>query len=122
MMVKRRLIKSLLCICLVVVTSSCGINNKNSYLAKFETFIVELEKSKDISKDELTSIKKDYLDFTETYYNKFESELTDNDKDLILELKTRYYTVMAKRELKGVGDILKDLGEQASEFINEILE
>lgn len=122
MMVKRRLIKSLLCICLVVVTSSCGINNKNSYLTKFETFIVELEKSKDISKDELTSIKKDYLDFTETYYNKFESELTDNDKDLILELKTRYYTVMAKRELKGVGDILKDLGEQASEFINEILE
>ena len=122
MMVKRRLIKSLLCICLVVVTSSCGINNKNSYLAKFETFIVELEKSKDISKDELTSIKKDYLDFTETYYNKFESELTDNDKELILELKTRYYTVMAKRELKGVGDILKDLGEQASEFINEILE
>ncbi len=122
MMVKRRLIKSLLCICLVVVTSSCGINNKNSYLAKFETFIVELEKSKDISKDELTSIKKDYLDFTETYYNKFESELTDNDKDLILELKTRYYTVMAKRELKGVGDILKDMGEQASEFINEILE
>ena len=122
MMVKRRLIKSLLCICLVVVTSSCGINNKNSYLAKFETFIVELEKSKDISKDELTSIKKEYLDFTETYYNKFESELTDHDKDLILELKTRYYTVMAKRELKGVGDILKDLGEQASEFINEILE
>ena len=122
MMVKRRLIKSLLCICLVVVTSSCGINNKNSYLAKFETFIVELEKSKDISKVELTSIKKDYLDFTETYYNKFESELTDNDKDLILELKTRYYTVMAKRELKGVGDVLKDLGEQASEFINEIFE
>lgn len=121
-MVKRRLIKSLLCICLVVVTSSCGINNKNSYLAKFETFIVELEKSKDISKVELTSIKKDYLDFTETYYNKFESELTDNDKELILELKTRYYTVMAKRELKGVGDILKDLGEQASDFINEILE
>ena len=122
MMVKRRLIKSLLCICLVVVTSSCGINNKNSYLTKFETFIVELEKSKDISKDELTSIKKDYLDFTETYYNKFESELTDNDKELILELKPRYYTVMAKRELKGVGDILKDLGEQASDFINEILE
>jgi hypothetical protein len=29
---------------------------------------------------------------------------------------------MAKRELKGVGDILKDLGEQASDFINEILE
>ena len=122
MMVKCRFVKLLLSICLVVITSSCSINNKNSYLTEFERFIVELEKSKDISKDELTSVKKDYLDFTETYYNKFESELTDNDKELILELKTRYYTVMAKRELKGVGDILKDLGEQASDFINEILE
>ena len=112
----------LLSICLVVITSSCSINNKNSYLTEFERFIVELEKSKDISKDELTSVKKDYLDFTETYYNKFESELTDSDKELILDLKTRYYTVLAKQELKGVGDVLKDLGEQASEFINEILE
>ena len=122
MMVKCRFVKLLLSICLVVITSSCSINNKNSYLTEFERFIVELEKSKDISKDELTSVKKDYLDFTETYYNKFESELTDSDKELILDLKTRYYTVLAKQELKGVGDVLKDLGEQASEFINEILE
>lgn len=122
MMFKRRLSKLLLSICFAIIITSCGINSKNSYLTEFENFIVELEKSKEISKDELTSVKKDYLDFTETYYNKFESELTDNDKELILELKTRYYTVMAKRELKGVGDILKDLGEQASDFINEILE
>ena len=121
MMDKCGFIKLLLCFSLVIITSSCGINNKESYLKKFEKFVVELEESKNISKDELTIAKKEYLDFTETYYNKFESELSDNDKDLILELKGRYYTIMAKQGLKDVGNALKDLGEQASDFINEIL-
>ncbi len=122
MMNKRGFIKLLLCLSLVIITSSCGINNKESYLNSFERFVVELEKSKNITKEELTSAKKEYLDFTETYYNKFESELSDVDRDLILKLKSRYYTVMAKQGLKDVGNVLKDLGEQASEFINEILE
>ena len=122
MMNKRGFIKLLLCLSLVIITSSCGINNKESYLNSFEKFVVELEESKNISKDELTSAKKEYLDFTETYYNKFESELSDNDKDLILNLKSRYYTIMAKQGLKDMGNVLKDLGEQASDLINEILE
>ena len=119
---KRGFIKLLLCFSLAIITSSCGINNKESYLKSFESFVVELEESKDISKNELTSAKKEYLDFTETYFNKFESELSDHDKDFILELTSRYYTIMAKQGLKDVGNVLKDLGEQASEFINEILE
>ena len=122
MIIKRGFIKLLLCFSLIIITLSCGINNKESYLKSFEKFVLKLEESKNISKEELTSVKKEYLDFTETYYNKFESELSDNDKLLILELKSRYYTVMAKQGLKDVGSVLKDLGEQASEFINEILE
>ena len=122
MIIKRGFIKLLLCFSLIIITLSCGINNKESYLKSFEKFVLKLEESKNISKEELTSAKKEYLDFTETYYNKFESELSDNDKNLILNLKSRYYTIMAKQGLKDVGNVLKDLGEQASEFINEILE
>lgn len=59
----------------------------------------------------MTSAKKEYLAFTETYYNKFESELSDDDRDLIFKLKSRYYTIMAKQGLKDVGNALKDLGE-----------
>ena len=122
MISKRGFIKLLLCFSLVIITSSCGIYNKESYLKSFEKFVVKLEESKNMSKKELTSAKKEYLDFTETYYNNFESELSDDDKELILSLKGRYYTIMAKQGLKDVGNVLKDLGEQASEFINEILE
>ena len=62
------------------------------------------------------------MDYSETYYNKYEEELSTSDEEFIVELKARYYTVMAKQGLKDVGNVLKDLGEQASEFINDILE
>ena len=119
---RRGLIKMLLCFCTLVVVSSCAINNKESYLNSFENYIVKIEGTDKFSKDDLTSVKKKYLDFTETYYNRFENELSSRDKELILELKARYYAVMAKQGLKDVGETLKDLGEQASELINEILE
>lgn len=118
----RRLIKFLLCICCAYFISSCGIYNKDSYLKSFENFIVEIEQKKSFTSDELTSIKKNYLDYSETYYNKYEEELSTSEEEFIVELKARYYTVMAKQGLKDVGNVLKDLGEQASEFINDIFE
>ena len=118
----RRLINSILCLCLTAISVSCGINTKESYLKSFEDFVVDIEQTKSFSEDELTEIKKEYLDFSETYYNKFENELSSDDEELILELKARYYATMAKQGLKDVGNALKDLGEQASEFINDILE
>lgn len=121
-MFKRRLFKLLFCFGCAIFIISCGIHDKDSYLKSFESFIVDIEQTNSFSNDEITSIKKDYLDYTETYYNKYENELSSNDEQLILELKARYYTVMAKQGLKDVGSALKDLGEQASEFINDILE
>lgn len=88
----------------------------------FEKFIERIEQTKKFSPEETTSIKKDYLDYTETYYHKYEDELSSADEKLIIELKARYYTVMAKQGLKDMGNTIKDLGEQASEFINDILE
>ena len=90
-------------------------------MESFEKFIVEVENTDNFSSDKITSIKKIYLDYTETYYNKFEDELSNSDEKKIIELKARYYAAMAKEELKDVGKTLKDLGEQASDFINEIL-
>jgi hypothetical protein len=83
--------------------------------------VSELEAVKSFSNDELTSAKKEYLDFTETYYDKYEAELSSEDKRLIVELKARYYAVLAKHKLKGVEESLNEFGEQASEFIEEIM-
>lgn len=118
----RRLIYLFACFYMTAIVTSCGINSKESYLQSFENFIIDIEQTKSFSNEELTEIKKEYLDFSETYYNKFENELSAHEEELILELKARYYTVMAKQGLKDVGKTLKDLGEQASEFINDILE
>lgn len=117
-----RFIGMLSCFCLISFLVSCGINDKESYLKSFEDFIVDIEMEKSISSEELTSIKKKYLDFTETYYNKYEKELSVSEEEMILELKTRYYAVMAKQGIKDIGETIKELGEQASEFINDILE
>lgn len=117
-----RLVRILSCFCLAVFLSACSIYDKESYLKSFENFIIDIENEKSITVDEITSIKKKYLDFTETYYYKYENELSVSEEEMILELKTRYYAVMAKQGLKDVGETIKELGKQASEFINDILE
>lgn len=117
-----RVIKKFSCICFAVLMSACGITDKESYLKAFDNFIVDIEKEKSISAEEIASIKKKYIDFTETYYYKYEKELSVSEEEMILEYKARYYTVMAKQGLKDIGETIKELGEQASEFINDILE
>ena len=112
----------LACFFLFFFVTACGINDKESYLDSFENFIVNIEQTKKFSKDDITKIKKDYLDYTETYYHKYENEFSVSEEEFIVELKARYYAVMAKQGLKDVGESLKELGEQASEFINDILE
>ena len=118
----RQIIKKLLFACIITIATACGVNSKDSYLESFNEFIVNIEKKDSISQEELTFIKKNYLDYTETYYNRYKEELTDNEKKQITKLKTRYYSVMTKQGLKDFGNALKDLGEQANEFINSILE
>lgn len=107
---------------LTLVLSSCGINNKKSYLNSFEDFVVDIEACETITSKQITSIKKDYLDYSETYYYKYEPELTDADKSRISKLKVRYYKVLARHEMQEVEDVINDLKDKANEFVNNILE
>lgn len=43
---------------LTLVLSSCGINNKKSYLNSFEDFVVDIEACETITSEQITSIKK----------------------------------------------------------------
>ena len=107
---------------LVLGLSSCGINSVESYLNSFEEFVEDFESCETITSETITSIKKEYLDYTETYYSKFEPELTDMDKERISRLKIRYYKVLAKYEMKDIDNALNDIKEKTNEFINQILE
>lgn len=120
-MKKLLLVRTFLILSVIILLSACGINSKDSYLESFEEFVVKVEKSENFSEEDLTSIKKEYLDYTETYYNKYKEELTSTEKEFVVKLKARYYAVMAKQGLKDVGSALKDLGEQANDLINNML-
>ena len=109
------------CFFFIVTLFACGINSKDSYLESFEEFVVKIEMDEDITEEELTSAKKKYLDYTETYYNKYKEELTNTEKEMVVKLKARYYAVMAKQGLKDAGSALKELGEQANDLINDML-
>lgn len=107
---------------LVLGLSSCGINSVENYLNSFEEFVEDFESCETITSETITSIKKEYLDYTETYYSKFEPKLTDMDKERISRLKIRYYKVLAKYEMKDIDNALNDIKEKTNEFINQILE
>lgn len=106
----------------IVCLTSCVSTSKERYLDSFGDFIVDIESIEYISPNEFTTIKKKYLDYTETYYYKFEDELTEDDMDLIADLKVRYYKVVAKQEMKDVENALMDFKEKANKFINHIIE
>ena len=107
---------------LIICLSSCGPISKERYLNSFEKFVERFESCESVNPEEFTSIKKDYLDYTETYYYKFEEELTVDERDLISDLKVRYYKVVAKHEMQDVENALIELKDKAHEFINHILE
>lgn len=109
------------CFFFITTLFACGINSKDSYLESFEEFVVKIEMDEDITEEELTSAKKKYLDYTETYYNKYKEELTNTEKEMVVKLKARYYAVMVKQGLKDAGSALKELGEQANDLINDML-
>lgn len=111
--------KNFLVVLLTVLSFvSCGINDKNSYLKSYEDFIVEIEMKEDLSREELTEIKKEYLDYSETYYYKYEADLTEKDLDLVEELNSRYDNVLLKYEAK---KITKDIGEGIDDLIDYVL-
>lgn len=97
---------------------SCGVSNKESYLTSYKDFIEEIESIKDLSREELAAIKKEYVDYSETYYYKYEADLTEKDLELVEELNSRYDNVLLKYEAK---KITKDIGEGIDDLIDYVL-
>jgi len=117
----RQILKILLCACVVILFMACGrVNSKEAYLESFDKFVTQLEKKDSIPQQELTSIKKDYLDYAETYYNKYKEEMTSDEKGQVIKLKARYHSVIAKQGFKDVEKALEELGGQAGDLINSI--
>ncbi|MFI3282412.1 MAG: DUF6565 domain-containing protein [Rikenellaceae bacterium] len=113
--------KFLMTLVSVVVVSSC-VYNVDSYISQFESFVESVEQNRDITESEYSQIKKEFIDYSEIYYNKYKADLTSTQKSTIRDLKIRYYSVIASNELDDVVNELEKIGVKAIDFINKMME
>ena len=74
--------------------------NKDSYLKDFEKFITQTEKN-------CTTLSDRFNDYTEKYYEQFKEELSVNEKISISILKSKFSTLILKRESKKIQEEMK---------------
>ncbi len=92
------------------------VYNSTSYIKSFEKFIVELEQKSALTDSEYAEIKKKYIDYSEIYFEKYKSELTEADKSTIFDLKRRYYTTLASIGSDAIIDDVKGFLNKTTEF------
>ena len=93
--------------CLVLIFCQCSMN-KDSYLKDFEKFITQTEKNcTTLSDPEWEKIQARFNDDTEKYYEQFKEELSVNEKISISILKSKFSTLILKRESKKIQEEMK---------------
>ncbi|MFI3281410.1 MAG: hypothetical protein R3Y44_05505 [Rikenellaceae bacterium] len=111
------LVCAIVCSC---VGGKVGVFNKESYLESFENFITEIEAMEEASPSQLTEVKKSYLDYSETYYYKYQQDLSASESRTVDKLKIRYYKVMATYGLNEFGSEVEKITNKVVDFFNEI--
>jgi len=104
----------------LIILSSCGVYNKDSYLKSFESFLVDLEKKETLKEKELDEITVQYEEYSKTYYNKYKDELTSADRKKIGVFKTRYLKVLTIHHVNRAGKTLKELQKEVSGFFRGV--
>lgn len=73
---------------------SCA-QNKEGYLESFDRFVQKVQDKKSISSSELNKLSEKFYKLSFQDYDKFEEELTDDEKQEIINLKAEYYKAIA---------------------------
>lgn len=105
---------------LAFLLSSC-VYNKASYLNSFKDFVEKVENMDSMTDTDFDAIDREFSEYTEKYYDQYKEDLTREDKEEIVFLKARYYQALARHGVKNLGEKLDELGEEALDFINDIL-
>ena len=88
------------------VMSSCG-ESKDSYIKDFTKFVEKVQANEDkYSKDDWKELEKKYVEFAETKYEKYSSELSTDEMIGITKLKAIYLTIQTKHGI--IDNILKE--------------
>lgn len=88
------------------VLSGCG-ESKDSYVKDFTKFVEKVQANADkYSKTEWEEVNKKYIDFAETKYEKYSSELSTDEMIGITKLKATFLTIQTKHGI--IDNILKE--------------
>ena len=82
--------------------------NKDSYLKDFEQFITKTEKNyTNLSDEEWEKIQTQFTNYTTKYYEQFQDELSVNEKLSVTVLKSKFSSLILKRESKKLQEQMK---------------
>ncbi len=98
------------------------VYSSTSYVKSFEKFIIELEQKETLSDVEYAEVKKEFIDYSEIYYEKYKAKLTDDEKSMILDLKRRYYVTLASIGSEEIINDIKGIASKATELFKQLFE
>lgn len=94
---------------------------KQQYVSNFETFIEELRKDHiKYTEEDWKKAEEKFKFLSETEFEKFKNDLSNEDKSKINTLKGNYFGIYTKHKAGELGDELKDLLKQAEGVLDEI--
>lgn len=112
----KRIIMAMMAAVALLLLSSCS-ESKESYVKDFTKFVEKVQADADSYTDaDWEKMNKKYVDFAETKYEKYSSELSTDEMLELTKLKAAYITIQAKHGI--INSLLKE-GNKALDKIKK---
>ncbi len=104
-----------------VTLFSCESYQRNNYVSNFDHFIDNLEtKSTTYNDKDWQDADNEFKNLSEIEYDKYKTNLTEDQNSKINDLKGKYYALRIKQGIKEFGKGLKNSLEQINSVTKEI--
>lgn len=116
-------------LCVAIVMMSCSPFTKDGYLDQYAEFMEEISvASSDYTEPDWAKADEKFQRFSEEWFNKFSSELTDSEKMTLAgyQLKYAYYKGLSKSGdwfkglKKSVGNLIQNIGPEVSNGLKHL--
>ena len=107
---------------LLLVAAACTSSlTKQVYISNYETWINKLKTEyKEYKKDDWSNAEADFKKFSESEYNRFKDQLTEEERERLDNLTGQYYAVLAKYKANQVKGELKSIMNKAQAMFEEL--
>jgi hypothetical protein len=119
---KTNKLQLIIVIVLFLITAACTTSfTKSGYISTYEAWISKLRlENKDYKEDDWLKAATDFKGFSETQYNQFREDLTDDELIKVDRLTDEYYGILAKHKANQVKDALKSVVNSAQGMLDEL--